>query len=293
MSISFSKVEESENLAKAKCYAAKEFIRVKFMPDAVDHHPFPSDYAYPACFLPKKYMAIADRIMNFQVRHEDVWVTGFPKSGTTWIMNIVSGLMSGIDLTTHSLGDRIFSLDGPLLWELDDENMGDEVLRARIERSHRYLDEQDQALTPRLIKIHLPAHLLPKRIWNTQPKIIHMSRDPRDVAISMFHMWKNGVNYRYQGTMEDFLDTFLNDHVVWGPYHDHVKSFKQLKELDHVLRMNYEDMIADSFAAIKMISDFLGYSYNDEQLRRLTDHFSFQNMRNRSEPWEGTSNSFQ
>lgn len=140
-------------------------------------------------------------------------------------------------------------------------------------------DEYDGASSPRLLKSHLPAFLLPKNIWTVKPKLIYIYRDAKDVAISMYHMYKNSTVAGFTGTQEEFFDYFLNDTIIFGPFHDHVNSFLRLNELDHVLLMKYEDMIADQFGGVKKISEFLGYSYNDDQLQQLTDHVSFENMR--------------
>jgi hypothetical protein len=36
----------------------------------------------------------------------------------------------------------------------------------------------------------LPASLLPEQIWEKKPKIIHVSRNPKDVAVSFYHWMK-------------------------------------------------------------------------------------------------------
>jgi hypothetical protein len=33
------------------------------------------------CFLPKYFLGFYERIKNFEIRADDVWLTGFPKSG--------------------------------------------------------------------------------------------------------------------------------------------------------------------------------------------------------------------
>lgn len=43
--------------------------------------PFPSDYKYFSCTLPRKYALWADRIQNFNVRPDDIWIIGLPKTG--------------------------------------------------------------------------------------------------------------------------------------------------------------------------------------------------------------------
>lgn len=106
-----------------------------------------------------------------------------------------------------------------------------------------------------------------------------MYRDAKDVIISMYHMFCNHSLLKYPGTMEDFFDIFFNDHIIFGPFYAHVNSYRQLNQCDHILLMSYEKMVANPFAAITRIGEFLNYSYSDEQLEQLTEHLSFENMR--------------
>lgn len=57
-----------------------------------DRHPEKS------CVLIKKYQEIcADRIKNFQVFSDDVWVLSFPKCGTTWTIEMVWLIQNNMD----------------------------------------------------------------------------------------------------------------------------------------------------------------------------------------------------
>ena len=35
-------------------------------------------------WMPKKYRAAAEKIYNFEVKEDDIWIVTFPKCGTTW-----------------------------------------------------------------------------------------------------------------------------------------------------------------------------------------------------------------
>lgn len=63
---------------------------MKIEPNISSRFPFPNDYEFMpcSCILPKKYMQkVADRILNFGVRPDDVWVTH--RFRTAWLSNIV------------------------------------------------------------------------------------------------------------------------------------------------------------------------------------------------------------
>lgn len=123
------------------------------------------------------------------------------------------------------------------------------------------IDALDALPSPRMIKSHLPAYLLPKELWTVQPKIIYTSRDAKDVAISSYHMRRNNV-VPYTGTMSEFFADFYEDTMMFGPFYEHISSFHQLRHLDHLLLMTYEAMIANTFESIKCVSEFLECSYS-------------------------------
>lgn len=269
---------ESPLLNKCRLYGAKEFIWAEI--DSKSHPiPFSSDYKFSKCFLPKKYAEFSDRIQNFEVRSDDVWICGFPKSGTTWLANIAWQLQNNLDFTQSLPIAPYAFIERPMFYDSFEENKDDITYQATINDICKDFDECARQPSPRILKSHLPASLLPIDIRTKKPKLIHMQRDARDVAISMYHMFRNHKLLQYRGTIEDFFDLFLSDHIYYGPFHEHVNSFRQLKQCEHVLSISYEEMVANPFVAIKRISEFLNYSYNDEQLKRLTEHLSFENMR--------------
>lgn len=282
MSISYTEVVKSEMLEKASFYGVKEFVRVKVDPEVGKQYPFPRDYKLPSCFLPKKYLTWHDRIHNFNVRSDDIFVTSFLKSGTTWTMNIVIQLMNKIDFSNEFFDSRQWSMESTIQADFNDDNSSDDDFKKLVDNFHKLFDAKDSQPSPRLIKSHLPAQLLPKDIWTVKPKLIYVYRDVKDAAISLYHMCHGILNWNYAGTMQDLFDTFLNDQIIYGPYFDHVNGYRKLAELDHILLLKYEDMLADPFAAVKKICYFLDYSYSDDQLNRLTKHVSIENMRSKN-----------
>lgn len=279
MPIVCTEVKSSRLLEKAKMYGAKEFIWAKIDKKSANSFPFLDDYKFAKCFLPKKFMQISDRIENFEVRSDDVWICAFPKSGSTWATNIVFQLQNNLNFALD-IYPPYKLLERSLIFDINDENKDDTVYRAAVDDIHKDFDECDKQPSPRLLKTHLPAPFLPIDVWRKKPKLICMYRDAKDAVISMYHMFRNHRLLQYPGTMEDFFEIFLNDRIIFGPFYEHINSYRQLElQCEHILLISYEEMVANPFAAIKQISEFLNYSYSDIELQQLTKHLSFENMR--------------
>lgn len=287
MSIICSDVEESQLTRKAAFSGASKFVRATVDLNTVSDLSFPTDYKISGCFLPKKYTRFADRIHNFKIRPDDIWIVHFPKVGSTWVHNIVWQLKNNLDFNAPGITSSHQLLEYCILYE-DDEK--------KSENFHRFIDELDESMdkyeklpSPRIFKSQLPAYLLPKDLWKVKPKIIYVTRNPKDTAVSAFHHLKNTL-MGYLGTKEDYFEVFLKGYATYTPFHDHVLSFWQLHYLDNILFIAYEDLLVDQFAGIKKISKFLKCSYSDEQLQQLCDHVSFHHLKEKI-PFE-TSASF-
>lgn len=186
--------------------------------------------------------------------------------------------MHNLDFSEKYLTDEDLYFERAMLVGESNDSDSD-AFKDVVEKLDKQIDIMDDLPSPRLLKSHLPAHLLPKNIWTTKPKLIYIYRDAKDVAISMYHMYKNHSRIQFTGTLDNYLDAFLNDYVTFGPFYEHIRSYQQLAGLEHILLLSYEDMIAKPFAAVKRISEFLDFKYNDEQLNQLIEHVSFENMR--------------
>ncbi|KAF2890178.1 hypothetical protein ILUMI_15995 [Ignelater luminosus] len=58
--------------------------------------------------MPEFFLNYAERIKNFEVKNDDVWVVSYPKTGTTWTQEMVWMIANNVDLKTgeKSLHDR-------------------------------------------------------------------------------------------------------------------------------------------------------------------------------------------
>lgn len=216
------------------------------------------------CYLPAKFQIFSDDIRNFKVRKDDVWIISYPKTGTTLLQNIVWQLKNGLDFTKKPISlDEGQFLEIPIL----KKNSNSETIKGF-----------DAAPSPRTMKSHLPLNLLPMELWTVRPKIVYIARNPKDTAISMYHMFKV-VKKELSLSLEDFFDLFLNEMCLYGSFSNHVLSFWHLRHLENVLFLTYEDLLADRFDGIKKIAQFLECKYRDRDLEQLTKYTSFDQMK--------------
>lgn len=105
--------------------------------------------------------------MAFRPEPTDVLVASVPKSGTTWMIQIVQSLRSGGDLSFDDLNDVV-----PFMEAAEGLQLGP-------------LDAP-QAWSPRAYKTHMPYPCVPKGFR----KMIYVARDPLDTAPSLFHFFQ-------------------------------------------------------------------------------------------------------
>lgn len=119
--------------------------------------------------------------------------------------------------------------------------------------------------------------LLPDKLWTVKPKIIYVARNPKDVATSFFHHYRNIVGF--DGKKEDFVNAFLYDQVIYAPFNQHVLDFWKIRNEPNVEFIFYEDMKHDMKSVVKVLMKFLDKNYTEEEIDKLCKHLSVDSMR--------------
>lgn len=196
---------------------------------------------------------------QFQVRDQDVFIVTYPKSGTTWMQEILPLVYSNGDLTpvqTIPNWQRVPWLE---------QKSGKALLENRP--------------SPRLITTHLPYQLMPKSFSTSKAKVVYVTRNPKDALVSSFHYHNMASFLESPGTFDEFIHKFLEGKVMFGSWFDHIKSWWPLKDQDNLLFLTYEEMLQDIRGVLVKLGEFLGKQLSDDAIEAIANQSKFDNMK--------------
>lgn len=194
--------------------------------------------------------------MELEVRPTDVFVSSYPRSGTTltqWILYLL----------THEEQPDPAHLNEVSPWFERSLAIG-EISAADLERFP----------SPRVFKSHLPRHWLPDGA-----RYIYVERDGPDVLVSYFHFYRAYLGF--QGTLDDFYRRFMDGRVQYGSWFEHVAEWHERTDNPDVLVVRYEDLMKDRKRVIERIVEFLGWDCDERCIDRAVIESSFDAMKRR------------
>ncbi|XP_071384901.1 sulfotransferase family 5A, member 1 [Centroberyx affinis] len=199
--------------------------------------------------------------LRFPFQDTDILIATYPKSGTTWMQEIVTLICSK--------GDPQLSQTVPN-W----------TRAPWLEQYYSAAVLEASSRGPRVITTHLPQHLLGPALQGSKAKVIYVSRNPKDVIVSYYHFHKMAKFLPEPGSFQDFLNRFLEGTSQYGSWFDHVKDWtSQTATMNNLLHITYEEMSLDLGSAIERVSTFLQCPLLEEEVGNCLKHCSFSNMR--------------
>ncbi|CAH2240193.1 jg1758 [Pararge aegeria aegeria] len=239
-------------------------------------------------FLPHKFKQEAWNIYSMEIRPTDVFVASYPRSGTTWTQELVWMVVNDLDYERSNsipLTERYPFLEfsvyvHPVMMErFREENKDSERKLKLLEYVSQPGTEQlVDAPSPRFVKTHLPLSLLPPTLLD-RAKVIYVARDPRDVAVSFYHLNKSMRTQGYIGDFKTYWRFFVSDLHHWTPYFEHLKESWEKRNHPNMLFLFYEELSKDLPAAVRRVSKFFGKQFTEEQLTRLCEHLSIESFK--------------
>ncbi|ROT80799.1 estrogen sulfotransferase [Penaeus vannamei] len=243
--------------------------------------------------LPAPYTKFADKIYNMKFRASDVLIMTYPKCGTTWTQEVVWTMRNNpnLDHPKASIPVKARSpfVDSDMLTHMGKDVHNNELLEMVKDIVPHPDPDEGLALQmtanlpdPRTIKTHLPFSLMTPDLLDTA-KVIYVARNPKDVVLSFLHHSRLMKSMSYVGSLEQYVDYFVNDQLIYGPYWEHLREAWPRRDHPNMHFLFYEDMKADPKAELRKLNQFLGTDLTEEQLQKIAHYTSFEEMKKRDE----------
>lgn len=229
-------------------------------------------------------------------RDDDIVISTYAKSGTTWLQQIVSQLIfdgqAGLPVAEMSP------------W-----------LDLRIPPKEVKLPEVDMQTHRRFLKTHLPVDAL---VFSPKAKYIYIGRDGRDVVWSFYNHHANANVFWYQALNEtpglvgppigppkesiiEYFRDWLNEDgfPIWS-FWENISTWWAIRDLPNVLLVHFAELKADMPSEIRKIADFLDIPINEANWPAILEHCSFDYMKANATPsvplggafWDGGAETF-
>jgi aryl sulfotransferase len=233
---------------------------------------------------------------DLAIRDDDIIISTYAKSGTTWTQQIVAQLLfngaAGLDVAEMSP------------WV--DLRVPPKEVKLPVLETQRHR---------RFLKTHLPVDALR---FSPKAKYIYIGRDGRDVVWSMYNhhananqLWYDVLNdtpgrvgppieppppsvRRY---FHDWLDR--DGHPFW-PFWENVRSWWEIRHLPNVMMLHFSELKADMPRQIRRIAAFLDIAIDEARWPAILEHCSFDYMKRHAERtvplggvfWDGGAQTF-
>lgn len=212
-----------------------------------------------------KYFAEAlEPLQNFTPWSDDLLISTYPKSGTTWMSEILDMI--------YQRGELEKCLRAPIYARVPFLEFGCPGVPSGLE-------SLVETPAPRLLKTHLPLSLLPQSLLDQKTKVIYIARNAKDVAVSYYNFYNMAKVHPDPGTWDSFLENFMEGKVSYGSWYQHVKEWWELTRSHPVLYLFYEDLKENPKREIKKVLEFLGRSLPEETVDLIVHHTSFKKMK--------------
>ncbi|HXQ72677.1 MAG TPA: sulfotransferase domain-containing protein [Pyrinomonadaceae bacterium] len=187
---------------------------------------------------------------SFVPRNDDIFIVTYPRSGTTWLQQILYQLTTDGNMEFEHISQQVPFLEHAL-------GKGRSLNRP----------------SPRIFKTHLNYRMVPKG----DCRYIYVARNGKDVAVSYYYYHKSHMGFGK--SFNEFFNQYISGKVGYGSWFAHVKDWWQRRNDPNVLFLTYEEMTEDLEAVIKKICAFCNIELNLEALPGILERCSFAFMK--------------
>ncbi|XP_022320333.2 sulfotransferase 6B1-like [Crassostrea virginica] len=196
-------------------------------------------------------------IQDLQTGEKDILLNSYPKSGSHWVHEILSKLLY------------------------------DEHTQTRMEDGFLDFVNDFSSLSslpsPRLLYTHLPAQYLPQDHVKKGRKIIHIVRDPRDIAVSAYHHFLNVPQFErfFTRDWDEHLANFMSGNFIYGEWFNYELKYETFAKTNNVMMLIYEEMKMDEEKAVRNIADYLETPCTPAKAAKIASECSFSQVQER------------
>ena len=179
-------------------------------------------------------------------------------SGCLWTLTIIQAIRAQNNLDKFASGELVTG-------------------RKPLETTLGYEEIKYQS-KPYAFQTHLRYRMLPSEAITKNVKIIYISRNPKDVAVSAFHFMKK-LGLIKELTWDEYFDRFYKGLLMYGSWFEHEKDWLKQRDNPNVMFIRYEDLIANTPSIISDMASFVGCPVDGTTLQRITEMTTFDNMK--------------
>ncbi|XP_062911590.1 sulfotransferase 6B1 [Mobula hypostoma] len=201
-----------------------------------------------------------EQFSKFEAHPEDMCLVSYPKCGFNWVIQLLCGIASTVQNKT----------------EEEKENEPKVVILefANADRHKLFKNQQ----SPRVYGTHFHYEDLPTSIIEKKTKILVVSRNPKDTAVSYYHFCQKNPLLPTPTSWDEFFKKFMAGEVAWGSYFDHALVSDKYIDDEGVMVITFEELKEDLAGGVRRIAEFYGFSLSEEQIQNIADKGTFQAM---------------
>jgi aryl sulfotransferase len=212
---------------------------------------------------------------DLDFRDDDIVISTYAKSGTTWMQQIIAQLLFG--------GDPDLEVANMSPW-----------LDLRVPPKAVKLPLVEAQTHRRFLKTHLPVDAL---VFSPKARYIYIGRDGRDVVWSFYNHHVN-ANQVWYGALNDtpgrvgppigpppddirqyWREWMDRDGFPWWPFWENIRSWWEIRALPNVLFVHFETLKRGMEAQMRRIAAFLDISVDASRWDAILEYCSFDWMK--------------
>ena len=179
-----------------------------------------------------------------EIADDDIFIVSYPKSGSTWFRDLLTGIVYGLDTTCSPYAFA--------------DDLVPDVHAARYYKRYQ---------NPTFFK----SHHLPKPEYK---HVVYILRDGRDAMGSYYHYLRSR-----HGKEIDFLTMVQTGEGLICKWHEHVEQWLANPYHARLTVLRYENLQTDPVGELQRFCAFAGLERDDAFLRTVSERSSFENMR--------------